>query len=36
MGGSTLGTQAIYNFLEKKIKKKFSFIDNLQSITKTK
>jgi len=35
MGGSTLGTQAIYNFLEKKIKKNFSFVDNLQSITKT-
>ena len=34
MGGSTLGTQAIYNFLGKKIKKNFSFVDNLQSITK--
>ena len=34
MGGSTLGAQTIYNFLGKKIKKKFSFIDNLQSITK--
>ena len=31
MGGSTLGTQAIYDFLEKKIKKKFSFLDNLQA-----
>ena len=31
MGGSTLGTQAIYNFLENKIKKKFSFLDNLQT-----
>ena len=30
MGGSTLGTQAIYDFLNDKIKKKFSFIDNLQ------
>ena len=30
MGGSTLGTQAIYDFLNEKIKKKFSFIDNLQ------
>ena len=30
MGGSTLGAQAIYDFLKKKIKKKFSFIDNLQ------
>jgi glucose-6-phosphate isomerase len=34
MGGSTLGTQAIYNFLGKKVKKNFSFIDNLQSNTK--
>ena len=31
MGGSTLGTQAIYEFLENKIKKKFSFLDNLQA-----
>ena len=31
MGGSTLGTQAIYDFLIKKIKKKVLFIDNLQS-----
>ena len=30
MGGSTLGTQAIYEFLDEKIKKKFSFIDNLK------
>ncbi|WP_435116145.1 glucose-6-phosphate isomerase [Candidatus Pelagibacter bacterium nBUS_49] len=29
MGGSTLGTQTIYQFLNKKIKKNFSFIDNL-------
>ena len=29
MGGSTLGTQAIYSFLKHKIKKKFIFIDNL-------
>ena len=35
MGGSTLGTQTIYDFLGKKIKKNFSFIDNLRSITKT-
>jgi len=35
MGGSTLGTQTIYDFLGKKIKKNFSFVDNLQSITKT-
>ena len=34
MGGSTLGTQAIYDFLGKKIKKNFLFIDNLQEITK--
>ncbi|MDC0353766.1 glucose-6-phosphate isomerase [Candidatus Pelagibacter sp.] len=31
MGGSTLGTQAIYDFLHNKIKKKFLFIDNLQA-----
>ena len=30
MGGSTLGAQAIYDFLNHKIKKKFKFIDNLQ------
>ena len=30
MGGSTLGTQTIYDFLGKKIKKNFSFVDNLQ------
>ena len=30
MGGSILGTQAIYDFLKKKIKKKFIFIDNLE------
>ena len=34
MGGSTLGAQAIYDFLRKKIKKKFFFIDNLQVKTK--
>jgi len=34
MGGSTLGAQTIYDFLRKKIKKKFSFIDNLQSFSK--
>ena len=34
MGGSTLGAQAIYDFLKIKIKKKFFFIDNLQSKTK--
>ena len=31
MGGSSLGTQAIYKFLEKKIKKNFIFVDNLQT-----
>ena len=29
MGGSSLGTQAIYNFLKHKIKKKVVFVDNL-------
>jgi len=36
MGGSTLGTQAIYDFLNHKIKKKFNFVDNLQVIQKKK
>lgn len=31
MGGSILGTQAIYDFLKHKIKKNFLFVDNLQS-----
>ena len=31
MGGSSLGAQAIFQFLKKKIKKKFFFIDNLES-----
>ncbi len=31
MGGSSLGTKAIYDFLRHKIKKKFYFIDNLNS-----
>ena len=30
MGGSSLGTQAIYDFLSHKIKKNFSFLNNLQ------
>jgi len=34
MGGSSLGTHAIYDFLEHKIKKKFEFLDNLKSHTK--
>ena len=36
MGGSTLGTQTIYDFLKSKIKKNFSFIDNLQNTQKKK
>ena len=31
MGGSILGTKAIYNFLKKKIKKKITFVNNLNS-----
>ena len=31
MGGSILGTKSIYSFLEKKIKKKLYFFDNLDS-----
>ena len=34
MGGSILGTQAIYDFLKHKIKKKFYFVNNLKSFTK--
>ncbi|MDC0875910.1 glucose-6-phosphate isomerase [Candidatus Pelagibacter sp.] len=34
MGGSSLGAQAIYDFLKKKIKKNFLFIDNLQASSK--
>jgi glucose-6-phosphate isomerase len=34
MGGSTLGAQAIYDFLKNKISKKFTFIDNLQASNK--
>ena len=34
MGGSTLGAQAIYDFLKIKVKKNFFFVDNLQSKTK--
>ena len=38
MGGSILGAQAIYDFLEHKIKKKFFFFNNLQNfkISKSK
>ena len=31
MGGSSLGAEAIYNFLKKKIKKKITFVNNLDS-----
>jgi glucose-6-phosphate isomerase len=31
MGGSILGTEAIYEFLKKKIKKKLTFVNNLNS-----
>ena len=31
MGGSTLGSQAIYDFLNHKVKKKFIFVDNLKN-----
>ena len=34
MGGSILGTQAIYDFLSDKINKKFSFVNNLLSQNK--
>ena len=30
VGGSSLGTKAIYNFLKHKIKKNFIFVDNLK------
>ena len=36
MGGSTLGAQAIYDFLKKKIKKNFIFVDNLNAIENKK
>ena len=36
MGGSILGSHAIYDFLKDKIKKKFYFIENLQSVKKKK
>ena len=34
MGGSTLGAQAIYDFLKRKIKKNFVFVDNLNAFKK--
>ena len=36
MGGSILGTQAIYDFLKHKIKKNFYFLNNLQAFKKKK
>ena len=36
MGGSILGTQAIYDFLKHKIKKNFLFVNNLQNNQKKK
>jgi len=36
MGGSSLGANAIYDLLKKKIKKNFLFFDNLQNNTKIK
>ena len=36
MGGSSLGAQAIYDFLHHKIKKNFEFINNLQPTQKIK
>ncbi len=36
IGGSSLGTEAIYNFFRKKIKKNFSFINDLDFTTENK
>ena len=36
MGGSILGSKAIFNFLKKKVKKNFIFKDNFQTIEKNK
>ena len=36
MGGSSLGSQAIYDFLKHKIKKNFVFINNLHAKQKVK
>ncbi len=36
MGGSSLGAHAIYDFLKKNIKKKFTFVDNLRPLNKKK
>ena len=32
MGGSILGTEAIFNFLRPKLKKEFKFINNLETV----
>ena len=34
MGGSSLGSQAIYDFLKHKINKNFEFFDNLSTNSK--
>ena len=36
MGGSILGTKAIYSFLKNKIKKKFNFIDGFNTVNQAK
>ena len=36
MGGSSLGAEAIYFFLNKKIKKKFEFVNNINLVKKKK
>jgi len=36
MGGSSLGSEAIYDFLRKKIKKNFTFVDDLDVSNKIK
>jgi len=36
MGGSSLGTHAIYDFLKKSIKKEFTFVDNLRPLNEKK
>ena len=35
MGGSSLGTEAIYDFLKNKITKKFTFVNNLNPKSKS-
>ena len=36
MGGSILGSKAIYGFLKEKVKKNFVFIDNIKGIVRNK